>query len=624
MRRIFAILLLCLAALAFIRAQESPALVGPLFEGSLQAGFVDTNLFSDPYIEAVPGFSSSFSAARLELKFSSKLARASIERSSYKGLITSRSQVGYELYLAADIADLYDFHESTSKISLSSDSSGYFLIQKMIDWYDNNYRRFGLSSKPTIYVAGGWPTTSYGSESGRYQFIKGETAEPIQWVVWSDDKWADAFALYTDIRKAILDTIEGITNNVTTGSGDHINQYSFASLTELEKAKVLREQEAHDDFIKAVYGSSSSFSIEGIHFRKAYLAVTNIGGVLDARMDFVGMQLSTGTLVKSPRAAQEDSGAALRLSLAPGLVRGLSLSLVGDFVSGDSSSSEDYNTYNMEYDPGEPSWFGLGLDVGADLSDYVPVGKFNLGLSLLSPDLIERPKTVSMSISADYKLDGDFSTRARIEGDGLLWDERYIADDSIFAFAAAGDISADYLGIGGALQGAWKMEGFGGTGPNRDEDRFTALSAVSDFKLANAGNAAYLDASLTYAPAAILGRDLGRVTGGSTFFFYGDDLALLGFGWYGSLEFGLEDLCLIPLTLDLDYTRYVNDGLMAYTDASSWPLADFLDGSTLSAKIIWKFSDKVSVSIEATDSDSGWKSDTDRVLELGFNAKVVY
>ena len=483
----------------------------------------------------------------------------------------------------------------------------------MIDWYDANRLRYGLASNP---FGSAWPSTAYGSETGRYRFIVGERVEPIGWVTWSDEKWADARALYTDMKKAILDSIEAISTDVNSGSGNHINQYTYAALSDVRKALVLKEQEAYDRFLSEVFGEDSSFSIYGLRFRKAYLAVTNLAGFLDARLDFAGSRLSVGSLVASPRAGQDDSGTALRLGLATGLVQGLSLSMAGNFAGGIPSTAEDYDTYTMEYDPGESAWFGLGIDAAYDLSRFLPAGKFVLRLDLLAPDLAERPLTLAASLAAAYRVDGNLSLDLEAELDGLLWDERFVDDASTLGLAAALDLSADYMGIGARLAAAWKTAGYGGYGGNSLQDQFAGFSAHSDFTSAAAGNAAMADLGFSYAPAAMTGLDLGYVKAGANVFLYGDSMAFLGLGWYGDLCLRLLDLCGIPLEIELGYYRYSNSDNGGYLDAGNWPVAGFLDDSGISASIAWNITDDIELTLGARDYDSGWKLDTGRVLEV--------
>jgi hypothetical protein len=601
-------------------AQEKPVYSGPTMSGEVTAGFVDNNVLSNPFVESIPGFTSSFYGTSFEINFSSTLSRSRIVNTSYDGVISTSRQVGYEFCLAFDFADLYDFEAATYETKVDAESSGYSLIQKMINWYDSHRRRFGLPDNP---CGTAWPTTAYGAEGGRYQFIVGERVEPIGWVSWNDDKWADARALYTDIRKAILDAIETISPDVNTGGGNHINQFTYASLVAAKKALVLKEQEAYDAFFNDIYGESDDFGLDGIKARKAYLSVTGIADCLDLRLDFAGSKFSVGRLVGSPRAAQEDTGASLKAGLATGLVEGLSLSLRSDFVGGLSSTAEDYDTYTLEYDPGEPSWLGLGVDAAYDLSRFVP-GRFVIGLNLLAPDLAERPLTLAASLSADYRLDGKLSLDLQGEFNALSWDERLVVDTPILAFAAGMDLSAEYLGIGGRLAAGWKSTGYGGDGGNDLSDSFDGISAQEDFETASASAAAWADFGIAYSPAAMTGLDLGRISAGANAFLYGANARLLGLGWYASITARLHDLCEIPLTLGLGCARYSNSDTGSFVDIRNWPVAGFLDGSTLSASLTWDVSDDISVILSAKDYDSGWKLDTERVLAVSASAKVSF
>jgi len=107
--------------------------------------------------------------------------------------------------------------------------------------------------------------------------------EPIQYVAWTQEKWSDALALYKDVLYSIQQAIEAIDPNISSAAT--INQYDYAALSAGEKALVLKEKQASESFEEYVFGSSSSLSIDGIKLRKAYLALSNIAGAIDARTE---------------------------------------------------------------------------------------------------------------------------------------------------------------------------------------------------------------------------------------------------------------------------------------------------------------------------------------------------
>ena len=319
------------------------------------------------------------------------------------------------------------------------------------------------------------------------------------------------------------------------------------------------------------------------------------------------------------------SGSTLRLSMVPGLVQGLSLSLVSSIAGGVSSDAEDWNTKSMEATPGELAWLGAGLSAGYDLS-FLIGHELRVGLELLVPDLGLRPDAGSAALTARYRLDGELSVHAGLELDALLWNDREIADDSpTFALAFAGDARADWMGMGLSLEAAWKQAGYGGWGGNDQDDRFDALGLWQDFESAKHGDAIALDAAIFADPAAILGMDLGSLSVGYRVFLYGtESLALQGAGWHATLGLKAFDLTGLPLSLDLTAGSWTNPGLVSWDDSADWPLPGLLDGVSWKAAVSWAPSDRFSVSLEASDRDSGYKRDTYRVVSLGAYARISF
>jgi len=619
-KRLFALVLLG-SALAAPFAQETTTKMGPVLSGVFSAGFANGNLLSDPFVEGTPGFSSGYPDAAVELRLSALALTSVTDTTLYKGILSATRRVGYEAGLVLDLADLLGVTGATYEEDSNADTSGYPMIQRMVDWYEDNAARYGLASNP---FGSSWPTTSYGSSGGRYRFIHGATVEPIEWVSWTQAKWADAQALYTDIHYAILTEIEAISDDFTSGSGEHVNQFSFSALSASRQAAVLAEQEAYDGFLEFVEGHDSSLSIDGVVIQKAWVTFRNIGGLLDARLDLSGATLYAGRLVRSPRAGQSESGAAVAVSLAPGFVPGLSASLSANLAGGLSTVAEDWNTKSMDWYPGEPAWFGTRLSAAYDF--YAMTGlDLVVGLDAVLPDLAARPGNVAFSLSAAYELAGPLSMDAAAEVDVLLWTDRYVPSRSAFGFAAAVDAEGDYLGAGLRLRTAFKTAGYGGDGGNLADDRFDGNELWDDFDAAALGMALGFDGGLFFDPTAILGMDLGRVEAGARLFVYGaDTVALQGLGWYAGLAFRMLDLTGLPLTIAASYDRYRNDGLVTYADAAGWPTAGFLADSTWGLSLTWDPTDSISVAVRLEDAESGYKVDTYRVMSLGAWATVKF
>jgi len=601
-----------------IAAQEAVQETGPVLSGSVSAGFVENNLFGNPFVEDIPGLSGELGDATVELRLSSLAFLSAIDRSLYKGVESEERRMGFEAGLSLDLADLLDLGSASSEDDFNADTSGYPFIQRMLDWYVNNRARYGLPAQT-------WPTTSYGMSSGRYRFIYGNTAEPIEWVVWTQEKWSDARSLYTDLEDIINAAIEAVSPDVTSGSHETINQYDYLSLTPQAQRLVLLEQEAAASFQDHVYGSDSSLAQNGVKIRNAWLTLTDVFGVMNARFDFKGPLLSVGSLVRSPRTAQEESGPLLALSMAPGLIPGLSVSLSTAITGGTPSVAEDWNTKSMELFPGHPAWVGAKLSAAYDF--YALTGQdLRVSLDALAPDLAVRPDSFALSASARYALAGILSVDVAAEFNALLWNDRYVEGDaSVFAMAAALDASAAWNGLGGSIRAAYKTAGFGGWGGNDADDLFPAADLWSDFDAAKLGTAVAVQAGVKLDPSAILGRRLLVLEGGFGMLLYGQAaLAVQGSGWFADAALDFQDLIGAPLSVDLTVSSWTNHGLVLYDDSVNWPVPGLLADLTLDLAVRWAPSEHFELSLVARDSDSGYKRDTYRVTSVGVYATVSF
>lgn len=617
-RNHLSLLLALLALVATATAQEALSLSGPKLAGTTTAGFADFNLLGNPFVADVPGFTGGLFLADIELVLSAAASRSAIDRTYYEDQYRFERVLGYEAGLKLDLAELLETEAAAYEADFDADTSGYPQVQRMIDWYVDKRARYGMASIT-------WPTTDYGAASGRYRFIYGNTVEPIEWVSWTQDKWSDARALYTDLRDAILSAIENISGDITSGSGDPINQYAFRLLTAEQQAAVLAEQEAYGSFEEYVFGSDSSLSIGGVKVKAAWLSLSNVFGFLDLRFDFLGSTLSTGTLVRSPRASQDEPGSSLRLALAPGLVSGLSLSITAAASGGIESVVEDYNTKTMEWYPGEASWIGARLAAAYDFERLLG-HELSVSLDLLAPDLLVRPEHLAASLGVDYQLRGALSVDAALEADAVLWNDRYLeADASELSLAFAAELAADWLGFGLETAAAFKQYGYGGWGGNLLEDRFDGVSLRGDFDAAKAGNALAVELGADIEPTAFFGMDLGALRGGYRVLLYGvESLALQGAGWYGELEFRTRELLGLPLALSLGAERWTNNGLVSYADAGAWPLPGLLDDVSWNASLAWDPTERYEVELAASGRESGWKVDTSQVVSLGLYSTIKF
>ena len=229
MKKIYAILAgAALMLPAF--TQESVNSLHPEFNADVSFSAGAFNIDKNETVKEIPGLSNDYDA-ELNVVIKGGFSKAGEWAVEKEDGIEYRNEVGYEAGLAVDLAvlDKLSSGSSASSYSETSNTNHYSLIQPMIDWYEASWKKYGLPSPSALGFPGGnpWPATSYGSSTGHYQFIKGSTVEKASDVVWDSKKWADAEALYQDIKTTITNAINALSSD-EFGTSD-VNQIEYQS-----------------------------------------------------------------------------------------------------------------------------------------------------------------------------------------------------------------------------------------------------------------------------------------------------------------------------------------------------------------------------------------------------------
>jgi len=602
-----------------LAAQDKPTAPASQLSGVVTMSVGESNLLNSPYVAGIPGISSGLSAAGASIKFTDGVSRSYLDVSQPADEIIRSRRIGYEAAVVFDAAALYAYTTQTTKLGSNGDSSFYSLLQPMIDWYENNKGRFGLASNP--YSTGSWPTDNYdGSTTGRTRFIYGKTVEPLAWVAWNFSKWYDAQKLVSEIKLKIELAIDGISPDAS--SGKIIDQYSFAQMPQARRDQAQAELKAWTDFHVVTDGVDSKATLAGPLVQSAYIKFTNIGGVLDARLDFAGAKVSSASLLPSPRMEQPATGPALGFALPIGLVPNLSLSATASLVGGSASIVENYETKNSEALAGEASWLGLKLKGGYNFPE---LGSVNL--TVLWPDLVSRPLTLGTTLDASFARDGELSWSCALEGDLLYWQDRYNADAApVLGYGAGVDATLRAFGAAPHVFALYKSAGYWGQGGNDLEDRFPGTDLRADFNAVKVKDALALDLGLGFDAAPFVGMKLASIEGGYRLFMY--DLAggakTPGQGWYAGATFSLVDLARIPLALSGKVGNYADWGLYAgsYADWGQGPAPGLFTGLSWTANLDFDPTREIRLSLEGSGRETGWRMDTQRLLSLGLKASI--
>ncbi|MDC7220567.1 MAG: hypothetical protein PQJ59_11595 [Spirochaetales bacterium] len=608
MKKTFLILSWLCSLIAYVQADDIEITSDLNFE------IYDENMADALYEEDIPGvyMGSNYYEADIDFTIEGYLINTSeVERRYLEGEITAleRDRImerapRWRFSTTLDVMEAItygDDDDDDDEDYDDLDSTYYNLIQEMIDWYEDNRYEYGLDERV-------WPTTSYGDDTDRYQFIYGTTVTDIEDVPWTEDIWSDARLLYVEVQEIVEGEINEISGDIDTEAGEELDQFTDLSGSDLEAAEL--EVEAWDDYEDTVYGSSG----DSLPFENTTLEFMNIMGVMDAGLYFQADTLEIGDMIESTRAAQDEDGSAIAIGMADGLYPGFDLGLIFQVAGGVSSVAEDWTTWEMEEDDGEEgqiglvfegsagfrsrgkNWegsYGFGFEGGC-LDFYHP---FNSALSI--QPRIELTKPMSTSLFEKYYSDGSFNFVADCEINVSAYENEYIDDDEEINIAAASDVEMNYLGIQPQAFVRYKTAGYGGDDSgNLSEDRFTGDSLDSDFDSTKLSNALALEAGLALSLEPLLQRDLeiyynyeAMLTGdqrngwntGFTFNF--NEAPLIPENRTGSfMDFLVYDCFTIPFSGGLEFSRYGDNNTEIEADITYYPSEDvqFYVSGTLS------------------------------------------
>jgi hypothetical protein len=350
------------------------------------------------------------------------------------------------------------------------------------------------------------------------------------------------------------------------------------------------------------------------------------------------MKLSNGRLIPSGRMDQPTTGPALGLALPVGLVPNFNLSATASLVGGKASVIENFETKNSEAYAGEAAWLGLKLKTGYSIPDFA-----DFGLSVLWPDMASRPRTMGATLEASFRQDGPVSYSASLEGNGLLWQDRYVADAaSVFAYSGGVDARMTVFGFTPRVLALYKSAGYWAANDsgnssttadnwvqagNNAEDRFYGYGLRGDFNSVKVKDAVAAEAGLKYDPVGVIGMKLFSIEGGYRALFYNlaeNGLSPLGKGWFAGFTFTLEDLAKLPLSLSAKASNYTNWGIYAgsYADWDDASSGGALAGISWNASVDWTPSSEATISLEGSGRDSGWRMDSKRLVSAGLKASI--
>jgi len=601
-RRNFLLYLLFVLPLPALLAEGSPASLGGTFTFSVK----DENVLNNSYIETDKGPA-----------FDSEITLNTI----FQELIKDET---LEIGLTFNIDDALNLTDAKSRDSSpdGTDNNGYDKIQKMIDWYINNRSRYGMSDYPDAFTGTGWPTTFYGGTAG-YQFIVGNTAEDINSVIWTSDKWDDAYRLFDDIKTEVLDEIEKISPYVLDSDGNY-SQFEIDGMTVAEKQLLLDEMEAYRSFREAYLGTSSSAAL-GDLVSDAYIRFNNLFNFMRVSLEYNGRDIETGRAIKSSRASQGDSmlGIEVALDLDEDILPNLSASLLTVLTEGEAKTAEDWAEKSYDYDSGEYGDFGFLLNGSYDIKG---LGSLEIEGGILD---ISCPGNFVLGIYPTLDIWHFYKLKVAGEFDMLGHRNEDDPNDTLkIGLAAALDMEMSFFGVTPRVKLLWKNnQYFGTTLSNLAEDRLPGTSLMNDFNSSNVKMSAALDAGLSFSTEKLNGRELVSVGGGYNLFIY-DPLVstrLLRHGWYGELNVSLKDYLEVPLSVDFSMSRYNPAEQIIFDDyEGTGPAAGFADGLSWGVNIEYVLNDNVTFSGSCTGSDTGYRLDTSQILTWELSARTSF
>ncbi|MBP5251491.1 MAG: hypothetical protein J6Z17_03650 [Treponema sp.] len=599
-------------------AQDSGTALHPEFGADVSFSSGYFNIDENETVKEIPGLSSGYDA-NLDVTIKGSFSRASEWAVEKEDGIEARNGIGYEAGLGIDLNLLNNAVNNTG-YSESSTTNHYSLIQPMIDWYEANWRKYRLPSPQNLGFVKGepWPTTSYGMSDDRYQFIKGSTVEKSVDVLWDDTKWADGEALYNDIKYKISSVIDSVASD-SLGTGN-INQNEYQNYDEELKKTAQLKMKAKREFEKVAKGSSSAALLKD-SVSSAYIKITNIGGVADTRIDFLGKRLTVGKSITSYIAGQTEKGAAVDVSLKQGLIKGLQADFAVGLAGGNSQEPDNLDTIILDYYEGLDG--ELAFKAGAKYSLFVEPLSANvfIGAEGILSDVLVAEKNFAFDAYARFERAGFISFDAGVEGLFLNYKNREEDNaDYESAFSFAGDASVRLLGLRASASGQYKTKYFSHENYNSTEDRFYGYTVDSDYYVANLKDAALAKVKFEFNPQYFIAYDVINLSAGLEALMY--DSKVNGIGAEAGAEIGFEDMFNVPVTLFGKAHYYKNSELTEWDDYKNLPEQDFMDFTQIRAGVKFNPVKQIELSCEYVTSPSYSRYNSERISSLTLNGRI--
>ncbi len=598
-------------------AQDKYSGMYPDFSADIEFSSGVKNLEDNPDLEVIPGLSSDYNAD-LNLKIKGKFTRDSEWSVEKADGITDNSGIGYEASVTMDLSKLYVASSTTSSYTSASDVNHYSLIQPMIDWYEANMAKYGLPYDP-CKAGSAWPTTSYGASSGRYQFIRGSQVEKASDVNWTTTVWGDAEALYQEIKYDINSAIDNLYTDVFA-TGD-VSQVMYASMSGSNKKLAELKMKAKREFKKIYNGTTTTESntfLDAID--SAYIKITNIGHVADARVDFLGKRLTVGDSLYSLLAGQSTTGSAVTVSMKKGLIQGLDAGVAAGIAGGDERDAENYDTSALDYYRGISG--ELAVKAYGRYTTFIEpwAGTLSAQVQGIASDVTEAKGNFALDAGVNYVSNTFIGWSAGLEGMFLNWADREALDldyNSAYAVALNGSVGA--FGATLSANGQYKTDRFSHKA-YYSTDRFYGYTASADYYMATIKSAAMYNVKLDFNPQYFINRDIVDFTVGTNGFIY--DSSLNGTGFYTGLTFDLQNLVAVPVTFTAGADYYKNAELTEWDDYSTLPSQEWLEFTTLKAGVAYNPVKYLELSAEYVSAPSYSRRNTDRNSSFTLNGRI--
>ena len=605
-------------ALTVALAASTAFAASPKFSFKLNGAIGGYNLGRNTYVNEVPGIADNLD---LDLDF------------SMKGSFSKEGNIKSASYYSGAYLDVDKLYRNYSSSRGSSDKYGnsFSKLQGMIDWYETNWHRYGLEA----------PNWKLMDKSEK--FIKGSTVVNPEDITWNDATWDAAKKLSEAVEDVITQRISNMFVDKGIGPGTTITQMDYAKAKPEEQKLLLIKQEAFNSFRSGLRRMSYPSAY-------AYTEFTNVANLMDIRVDLGNARLTAGNLIKSDRTAQGAYGSSVRLGLNRNVVEGLDVGLTLGVAGGEKQIPENWDSRNLDYNPGKFAELGLKVDAAYTYEMKQPKLAVTAGMDFLMPDLLVETGNIagSVRVGAHYNdfneyIDAsgfylvDPKTLAHeIEASDVfeftfgLGQDRYDYFDnkSTFAFGLRNELFFAGFGAELKLDAAYKSANFESkwAHPSTKErpiiDGFAGKSASGDFKTANAYDAALIDLDVAYDSFRLLNTRLFRVNAGFDMLVYGGKMA--GLGFEAGLQFNLVDYVKQDLIIK-GGMKYYRNSYVASFDARDKAYNDmFMSNATFTAGLEYAPASSFRTDINFVSAPSSSSRDVTRLTSVEARFKVSY